>query len=100
MAQSYSQIAAARALRIVELQEDIERVRDTKSPLVQLVEAFEQLQRVQKYLYASTYASDGWGTMSWAHWYDNVASAIGILRYREQSLRHDIARRIGAKTIE
>lgn len=72
----------------------------TKSPLVQLVEAFEQLQRVQKYLYASTYASDGMGSMSWAHWYDDVASAVEILRDREQSLRHAIAMRIGAKTIE
>jgi hypothetical protein len=68
----------------------------TKSPLVQLVEAFEQLQRVQQYLYASTYASDGMGSMSWAHWYDDIASAVEILRTSEHTLRYIIARTLGA----
>jgi hypothetical protein len=70
--------------------------KDGISPLVQLVSAFEQLQRAEQYLYGTTYASDGMGTMSWAHWYDDVASAVEIMRSKELELRTDIAKRIGA----
>ena len=57
------------------------------SPLVQLVSAFEQLQRAEQYLYGTTYASDGVGT---------IASAVEIMRSKELELRTDIAKRIGA----
>ena len=40
---------------------------NTDSPLVARVKAFEQLQRAEQYLYGTTYASDGMGTMSWSH---------------------------------
>ena len=72
------------------------KYKDDISPLVKLVSAFEQLQRVQQYLYASTYASDGMGSMSWAHWYDDIASAVDIVRDSEHALRAEIAKRIGA----
>ena len=73
--------------------------RDSKSSLVQTVEAFEQLQRVQQYLFSATYSSDGMGSMSWAHWYDDIASAVDTLRKKEQTLRKDITYRLGARTI-
>ena len=81
------------------------RTARSKSPLVQLVEGFEQVQRIQKYLYATTFTRDGMGSMprrevAWTYWYDaywyDVASAIKILRECELSLRHDIAKRVGA----
>lgn len=58
--------------------------KDGISPLVQLVSAFEQLQRAEQYLYGTTYAGD------------DVASAVEIMRSKELELRTDIAKRIGA----
>ena len=69
---------------------------NTESPLVARVKAFEQLQRAEQYLYGTTYASDGMGSMGWSHWFDDVASAVEIMRSKELELRMDIAKRIGA----
>jgi hypothetical protein len=72
------------------------RYRDGISPLVKLVAAFEQLQRVQLYLYSATYASDVTGTLVvWAAW-DDITSAVEILSDSEQALRAEVAKRIGA----
>ena len=69
---------------------------NTESPLVARVKAFEQLQRAEQYLYGTTYASDGHGTWSWSHWFDDMESAVEIMRSKELALRLDIAKRIGA----
>jgi hypothetical protein len=80
------------------------------SPLVELVKAFEQVQRVETYLFNSTYANSGsfyglnWAAwysgsfygLNWAAWYDDIASAVELLREHEQLLRAEIAKRIGA----
>ena len=68
---------------------------ESTSPLVARVQAFEQLQRVRQYLHNRTYGSYGVGSMSWAHWYDDIESAVEVLRAAEESLRYDIAKRIG-----
>jgi hypothetical protein len=65
------------------------------SPLVKRAEAFEQLQRVVQYLFATTYGDRP------AHAsYADIQDAVLELRVAEQHLRIDIARRIGATVNE
>ena len=68
---------------------------DQTSPLVQLVSAFEQIQRVEHYLFATTYAgsADEW---DWSRWFSDTQSAVLILCGIETELRRGIAKRIGA----
>lgn len=69
---------------------------NTDSPLVARVKAFEQLQRAEQYLYGTTYATGINSGIGWSQWYDDVASAVEIMRSKELELRVDIAKRIGA----
>jgi uncharacterized membrane protein YgaE (UPF0421/DUF939 family) len=83
--------------QIHQIEADIhECMQSEDSPLATLVKAFEQLQRVQQYLHRATYASSGVGSMGWAHWFDDVSSAMELLSASEQTLRAEIAKRIGA----
>ena len=68
---------------------------NTDSPLVARVKAFEQLQRAEQYLYTGTYANIDY-SMGWSQWYDDIASAVEIMRSKELELRTEIAKRIGA----
>ena len=70
--------------------------KDSVSPFVQLVSALEQLERVEQYLYATTYASDGAGSRCYSQWYKDIEDAVSILRVRVQNCRVRIAKRINA----
>jgi hypothetical protein len=65
------------------------------SPLVKRAEALEQLQRVQQYLFGTTYG-DRPAHASWSQWYADIQDAVQELRTAEQLLRIDIAKRLGA----
>jgi hypothetical protein len=65
---------------------------DTQSPLVNRVQALEQVQRVENYLFATTYGSDGRGSRTWSQWYADIQDAVQLLRESERLLRHDVAR--------
>jgi hypothetical protein len=79
-----------------DLQNGVLEMGTVDSSLVTLVKGFEQIQRVQTYLYGTSYAKNGMGSMSWAHWFDGTASAVEVMRTSEDNLRADIAKRIGA----
>jgi hypothetical protein len=67
------------------------------SPLVALVKAYEQVQRIEAYLFRTTYAQQGVeDKRCWLDWYEDVAYTVGILRESEQALRVEIAQRLGA----
>ena len=62
---------------------------DQTSPGAQRWAAFEQVQRVEQYLFGTTYGRP----------YDQWVDAIYIVRESEQELRKDIAKSIGARLI-
>lgn len=74
----------------------MEYLNDQTSPLVKRVLAFEQVQRVEQYLFVTTYASDGAGSRCWSQWYADIQDAVEILRDVEHDLRRNIAHRLSA----
>jgi hypothetical protein len=66
------------------------------SPLVARVKALETLAHAAQYLGQQTYASEGMGSIGWAHWFDDVSSAMEMLSASTQALRAEVAKRIGA----
>ena len=80
--------------------EGYEDAKGQRSPLVSRVEALEQVQRVERYLFAVTYATDGRGSRTWSQWYADIHDAVQKLKESELWLRYDIARRIGATLVD
>jgi hypothetical protein len=69
------------------------------SPLVAHVKALETLAHAVQYLGQQTYASEGMGSISWSHWFDDVSSAMEVLSASTQALRAEVAKRIGAVVV-
>lgn len=71
--------------------------------LTQLAEALETAGRVEMYLISTTYQSyrgSGYGPpYTWGDWWSNTNKAVDMVSAGQDEVRHQIAKRIGAKLL-
>ena len=63
---------------------------------LKLAAAVSLLVQAEIRLYQRTYASDNVDSITWSHWYDDVASAIEIVQNANREVREELARQISA----